>query len=209
MRLSISKKRLFIGVIIVMGFVFFNHHHVLRMLGSYLVYETPFEEADVALVLTGGNGKRVKKGVELYHSGKVDLLIMNGGGGYMTQPFATRMKEYALSLGIPEEDILMEIKSLSTFESAKFVLPMLQQLQVRKGVLVTSKYHTRRSYKIYEKIFRDSGISLYVVGAPDQINYQSWWKNHEMAEDILIEWAKTIVYWMKYWLSLMGLLRTI
>lgn len=180
-----------IGFILLMPFL-------LNKAGLYLTHEDSFRKADIAIVLAGCNGERIRKGAELYKSKKVPMLIMSGGGVLFDTFYTTQMADYAVRLGIPRKNIIEEKNSLSTYESAKACYPILKKIKSKKIVIVTSKFHTRRSLVIFTKVFQGSGVRFYMVSAEDQIDYNHWWQHHEMAEKILIEWAKTIVYWGQY-----------
>ena len=66
-------------------------------------------------VLLGGPGMipyRADKGIWLYEEQKVEKVLVSGGIGYLntdrTTPEAFKMRDYLLSQGIPDKDILVE-----------------------------------------------------------------------------------------------------
>jgi uncharacterized SAM-binding protein YcdF (DUF218 family) len=172
------------------------HPVILKKLGKSLIYETIPQKADIIIILAGGDGSRIRKGVELYKKGLAPKIMMAGGNLYYHKYYAEYMAEYAIYLGVPTENILLEKFAQSTYENAKFAYPIIKEAGYKKTLLVTSKFHTKRSYKIFRKLF-DQNLSLYIVGADDGIDYDNWWRKYEMADTILIEWAKTVIYWFK------------
>jgi uncharacterized SAM-binding protein YcdF (DUF218 family) len=170
-------------------------------MGKYLVFEKPVQKADVMVVLSGDNGERIEAAVELYKKGYSRKILMAGGGKYFGHYYSEYMKNYALELGVPKRAVIEERNALSTFENAAFLIPMIKEKKWQNILIVTSKYHTRRAYKIFEKVLIHDAklkVNIFILGSDDKIDYQKWWKNHESAEYILIEWAKTIVYAVKY-----------
>ena len=95
--------------------------HIAANTASICIYAEKDEKraADTAIILgaaaDGENGpspvyrERINHGIELYNYGYVDKLIMTGGTGEgNTHSDAYIAKQYTVSHGIPEEDILTE-----------------------------------------------------------------------------------------------------
>lgn len=171
---------------------------ILSSFGKTLVVNQPLQKADVAIVLSGDEGPRIEKAVWLYKHKYVKKIIMNGGGPLFDKYYANFMGDYAIRLGIPEQAILMEKHSLSTWENARFVRPLLEQYHFNKAIIITSNFHTRRSWRVFKKAFRGSSITLSIIGVDDGVNYNKWWHSHEACEKVLTEWCKTVIYWIKY-----------
>lgn len=191
----IRKKRiiLLMASIVLLGLIAAGAPAFLRFLGHSLIHETPFEKADVAIVLSGGSGERVENAVLLYKSKKIEKMIMTGNPCYGKSE-AFFMAEYARALGVPNEAILLEEKAVSTYENATRTAPICAKNHFRSAVIVTSKFHTDRAYKTFKKVYKNN-ITLYCVAADDKINYDAWWRDTEMAESILIELGKTFFYY--------------
>ena len=167
----------------------------LRFLGKSLVEESP-EPPPVSLiiVLSGGQGHRVEKAVELYKKGLAKTLLMTGGPIFHTS-HAQMMKEFAQTMGVPSRDILVEPLSKSTYENATFTLKMIEHLGVTSAIVVTSKFHTKRASNVFRKVF-PSRLKLHSVGSNDGIDYEAWWKDYENREAVLIELAKRVFYFI-------------
>jgi uncharacterized SAM-binding protein YcdF (DUF218 family) len=169
----------------------------LKIVGKSLVYETQLKKADVIIVLSGGDGPRVQKGVELYKAGLGGKILMTGNP-HFDRSMSEYMSEYAQRLGVPSKNILIEKESLSTFDNAIYSYKVLKNKNIQSIILVTSKFHTARSYKIFKKAFQNSNIEILVAGSEDNVDYNKWWKEHEMSEKVLIELGKTFIYNLKY-----------
>ena len=109
--------------------------------------------ADVAMVFGAANeldlGRRTKRGVELYRSGLVPRLLVTGGGVLARmRPEAKRMAQIARELGVPPRDLLVEDRSVNTFENIDFSIALLDRHglleHLASVILVSSEWHMRR-----------------------------------------------------------------
>jgi uncharacterized SAM-binding protein YcdF (DUF218 family) len=189
-----SRYTLLTIVLLILLFVF--HPFILKKMANHLIFETPIDQVEVIVVLTGDNGTRLKKGIDLYKQELAPQILISGGDMFLDKNVVDYMAEYAQDQGVPSENIILENAALSTFDNAQNTYELLKNLGYKKVILVTSKFHTKRTYKIFRKIYGDD-IEISVTSAQDNIDYNNWWKNYEMAEKVLIEWGKTVIYWFK------------
>ena len=110
------------------------------------------------------------------------------------------MKKYALKLGVPEDKIITSIPDVevSTRGESEANLKLLKKNGIKKFILVTSAYHTRRSKLMYEKAISILGydIEFLVYPAPDPfVPIQGWWKILTGQKGIFYEYLKSIAYY--------------
>jgi|TARA_B100001971_G_C18130716_1_gene504664 uncharacterized SAM-binding protein YcdF (DUF218 family) len=135
---------------------------------------------DVIIVLAGGVNPdgtlpkspkaRVEKGVELYKDRQARKLVMSGAYGFWldwlkkvpVKHESVAMKEYAISLGVPSDAILIEDQSKDTLGNAYFTkINVLEKYSWKDVVVVTSEFHIPRTKIVFD-----------VVLGPDyKINY--------------------------------------
>lgn len=107
---------------------------------------------------------RVQTGVSLYFSGKVEKLLMSGDNSeaYYNEPGA--MREYALSLGVPAEAIVLDYAGRRTYDScyrAKAIFGL------ESALLVTQRFHLPRA------LFLCNVLGVKAVGVEaDNLNYR-------------------------------------
>jgi SanA protein len=85
---------------------------------------------------------RVETAAALYKTGKVQKLLLSGDNSYLDYNEPGAMKEYALELGIPEPDIILDYAGRRTYDTcyrAKAIFNLEQAL------LVTQPYHLPRA----------------------------------------------------------------
>jgi uncharacterized SAM-binding protein YcdF (DUF218 family) len=156
-------------------------HALERRYPALPVAQAP--HADAALVLGGVVGAaqpperphfnlgsaadRVWHAAALQRAGKVRWVLLAGGnqpGFEAVQPEAETMREMLLVLGVPAAAIRMEGKSRNTAENAQQSRILVQQVQARRVLLVTSALHMPRAMAIFTEVFADSGVELLPAG---------------------------------------------
>lgn len=97
---------------------------------------------------------RMDAAIALYHSGKVEKLLVSGDGrGEWSE--TKHMKAYAVENGVAEEDILEDGEGYSTMET---VTRANELFGIEKCVLVTQKYH------LYRAMYAAKSMGMDVVG---------------------------------------------
>ena len=85
---------------------------------------------------------RVETAVQLYHAGKVQKLLLSGDNRFEGYNEPGRMRDYALSRGVPAEDVQLDYAGRRTYDTcyrAKAVF------QLDSAVLVTQDFHLPRA----------------------------------------------------------------
>lgn len=99
--------------------------------------------------------KRVEAAVEIWKKGKADVLIMSGGAAANRHVEAEVMAEYAKKLGVPEEKILLEKNSVSTYHNMMYVKQLMDEKKIKNCVVVTSGWHLRKANHYAQKMGMD------------------------------------------------------
>lgn len=85
---------------------------------------------------------RVDTAVELYHQGKVNKLLMSGDNSFVDYNEPEAMRQYALSLGIPDQDIALDYAGRRTYDTCYRASAIFQ---VSSAILVTQNFHLPRA----------------------------------------------------------------
>ena len=125
---------------------------------------------------------RVATAAELYHRGTVAKLLMIGDNRRLDYNEPGAMREHALSLGVPAEDIVLDYAGRRTYDSCYRARHIFC---VTDAILVTQAYHLDRALFTAHQL----GINAVGVAADrreyDRIRYY-WWR--EVA-------ATTVAFW--------------
>ena len=166
---------------------------------SFLVYESAIipKAVDAIVVLGGGGGNRVQKAVELSRYVQSRFMIMTGSPYYyLSEPQI--MANYAIKLGFNHHDLLLEEYSFSTKNHIKNLIPIFDKNQIKSVIVVTSLFHTKRSYDYFRYYCDEHDVSIHfsMVGADDGVDYSRWWRDHEMKQTIWMEFQKMVYYFL-------------
>jgi uncharacterized SAM-binding protein YcdF (DUF218 family) len=173
--------------------IFFLFAPAMAALGGYLVKAGPPQKADIIVVLAGdGFGHRILTAAELAREGYAPKVLVSGPDGSYGEHECDLAIPFAVKAGYPESMFVhFEHRARSTTEEIQLMVPKLRAMGVKRVLLVTSDYHTRRSGKIFHRIAPD--IEVFVVAAPDEyFKADRWWKDREGRKSFLYEWMKTV-----------------
>lgn len=96
---------------------------------------------------------RIVHAMDLYRKGIIKKILVTGGSGTLTfegNKEAHALKDFLLSNGIPQIDILIEDKARNTRENALFVAEMVDPSD--RALLITSAFHMYRAKKCFQKV---------------------------------------------------------
>ena len=139
----------------------------LKVIGPPLEVNDEYREVDAIVVLGApclpdGELSKVQKervdlGLELYQQGISTLVIISGGSDRHKQTEAAVMGNYALSQGLPSNSLLLEEKSTTTRENAKFTAALMKSKNLTSAWLASQPFHLKRSVSN----FKEYGIEAY------------------------------------------------
>jgi uncharacterized SAM-binding protein YcdF (DUF218 family) len=169
----------------------------------YLYVEKPTSSSDLIIVLSGNAPNRVDHATQLYHQGVAPKILISGGPFYDTNE-AQIMRDYAVKRGIKKQDIYLETQSKSTVDNAVHSLEIIATLNtkrispIKKIIVVTSGFHSYRSYQVFRSIFPESYQLYSMPSEPMPSKWVSWWTNTTQIEVYAIEFLKLIFYAFYY-----------
>ena len=85
---------------------------------------------------------RVQTAVQLYEKGKVSKILMSGDNSFVDYNEPEAMRQYALSLGVPDEDIVLDYAGRRTYDTCYRASAIFQ---VQSAILVTQSFHLPRA----------------------------------------------------------------
>lgn len=179
----------------------------LAWFGEYLVCADRAEHADLIVVMGGDFwGPRVVTAAELGAQGLAPLVLISGPP-YGNRPEGELAVEYLVQRGYPRN--LFEVfahDQRSTLGEVLALCPELNRRRVKRVIVVTSSYHSRRC-EILFRLFCP-GIQFLSVPAPDDHYYAGGWWNDAGSRDLFFsEWSKILgsaliaypTYWVTHW----------
>ena len=85
---------------------------------------------------------RVETAVALYKSGKVEKLLMSGDNRFVDYNEPESMRQYALTLGVPDADIVLDYAGRRTYDTCYRAKEIFG---VDSAILVTQRFHLPRA----------------------------------------------------------------
>lgn len=92
---------------------------------------------------------RVKAAVELYDQGKVQKLLFSGDNRFEDYNEPGAMLEFALELGVPEEDIVLDYAGRRTYDTCYRANAIFK---VDQAILVTQRFHLPRAIFLCDQL---------------------------------------------------------
>lgn len=156
---------------------------------KFLLADSGPVTADALIVLGGGSHERPLKAAKLFNDKAAPLVFITGAGDDQTN------RQMLILNGVPDRDIVVEGKSLTTAENAKFTIKLLRARHIRSAILVTSWYHSRRSLKCFEHYAPE--ITFYA--RPSYYGYaEKDWARLGINKRMRLEFLKLPGYWLWY-----------
>jgi SanA protein len=132
---------------------------------------------------------RVRTGVDLYHAGRVQKLLMTGDNRFVDYNEPKAMGDYAQLLGVPAEDIVLDYAGRRTYDSCYRARHIFG---VTDAILVTQSYHLDRA------LFTANALGIDAVGVGSDLReytlIRQWWWREMLATPVA-------------WLEVHGVLR--
>jgi len=168
---------------------------LLQGLGDFLVIRDPLEPADAVIAVSGdGTGERARAAAALIRAGYAPWLILSGStAGHARGGATAAMVRQARAAGVPEERILVDEASSTTGDNARHSAALMADHGLRRAILVTSPYHTRRAAWIFRAEFRPRGLEVRVLAAADSFfQVERWWTRRRDRNLVLREYVKLL-----------------
>jgi SanA protein len=127
---------------------------------------------------------RVKTAAELYHAGKVEILLMSGDNRFVDYNEPAVMREVALSLGVPEEAIVLDYAGRRTYDTCYRARDIFQ---VDEVILVTQAFHLPRALYLCSQL----GLDAVGVEADQRVYRKSsmlYWNMRELLATLNALW---------------------
>jgi SanA protein len=131
---------------------------------------------------------RVATAADLYHAGKVEKLLLSGDNRFLDYNEPGVMCEVALSLGVPDKDIVLDYAGRRTYDTCYRAKAIFG---VTEAILVTQEFHLPRALYLCNRL----GVDAVGINA-DRRNYGRisvlYWNLRELIATTAAVWDVTI-----------------
>jgi uncharacterized SAM-binding protein YcdF (DUF218 family) len=167
--------------------------------GTALVVREPIDRPDAIVSLASHEWERlpeVARQSRTFNQAKVVLTVPPVVSVHNCHECSTRM-ERLNALGVDNARVRMvSIAKSGTHGEACAVLAFARSEGMRRVLVVTSPYHTRRAFTVFHSVFRGSGIGVGIQPAMSESGARpSWWWIHGYDRAYVVyEWAAITYY---------------
>ena len=130
---------------------------------------------------------RVETAAKLYRDGKVEKLLMSGDNRVVDYNEPEAMRQYARSLGVPDEAIVLDYAGRRTYDTCYRAKAIFG---VESAILVTQKFHLSRA------LFTCNALGVKAVGA--ETNNYYFLKRSRLYWNLREQFATGIAFWDVY-----------
>jgi uncharacterized SAM-binding protein YcdF (DUF218 family) len=179
----------------------------LPFAGRFLVRQDPLASADAIFVLAGGRVDRWMEGLQLYREGQAPIILLSPGRldraeidlrskGIRWPTEAELARDALLQLGTSADVVRIMPGNLdNTAQEAAALRQLVNQTGWRRVIVVTSRYHTRRTRFAFRREFRGSPLDVIVRASRfDEADPRRWWRHRADIRFVVSELPKVVLY---------------
>ncbi|MCA1561856.1 MAG: YdcF family protein [Acidobacteria bacterium] len=175
--------------------------------GRFLVAEDDLGRSDAIFVLAGARVERWLEGADLYREGWAPRIVLSRGRveraehhlqamGIRFPTDAELVRDALLQLKVPSTAVMiLPDDQDNTAHEAQSLRKVVDQHGWTRVVVVTSKYHTRRTKFAFSRAFRGTPVRIIVRGSRyDRVNPARWWRSRQDIREVISELPKLLAY---------------
>ncbi len=112
---------------------------------------------------------RIDEGLRLYRKGYAPMIIVSGSQAKREKiSEAEAMRRSLVSQGVPQDRILVDDRSGSTWENLLFSQQLMQQKGAKSAIIVSNRYHLLRSCLMAKRLGMDASYSgIFLSDSPN------------------------------------------
>lgn len=187
------RKRRILSVVLILGIAWFFSPTWLSWLGhSLIAQDQPFKADAIAVLAGDSQGERIGRAVELVREQWAPIVIVSSSGKAFDTSEGELAINWAVNRGAPREwFVLVSHDADSTQEECIVLEAECRRRGIKKLLLVTSDFHTRRARRILQRVAPQ--LEVRSVGSRTaSFDPDSWWKSRPSRKTWLMETTKTI-----------------
>ena len=175
--------------------------------GRFLQHEDALARADALFVLDGASVERWLEAYDLYVAGYAPRIVLSPGRlesaeallrarGIRYPRKADLNRDALAQLGVPADAIVTDMNWVdNTAEEAAALREMVRARGWRSVIVVTSKYHTRRTAFAFRRAFDGTNVRIAVRASRyDPSDPARWWRSRGDFRFVVSEWQKLAGY---------------
>lgn len=147
-------------------------------MSAFLIIQKDVGPAEALVVMAGESETRLPAAVAHYHQGKAPLILLTSDGilGRWSREKQRNLYqvEWAgvqiMKLGVPECAVVrLPFSRSGTVHDAMAVRAYAEKMGIRRILVVTSDYHTRRTLWVFEQVFENYPVQLGISSVHQEV----------------------------------------
>lgn len=179
----------------------------LPFAGHFLIRDDPPEPVDAIFVLAGARVERWLEGVELYREQRAPRIVLSPGPmrkperdlrarGIRIPTEAELARDAMLQMDVPAGAIAILPEEVdNTAQEAEAFRRFVAQTGWQRVMIVTSRYHTRRTGFAFRREFKGSPVRVLIRASRfDDSDPARWWRHRGDIRMVTSELQKLLMY---------------
>lgn len=167
--------------------------------GALLITSDSEKDADMIVLLSGGDRQRWQEAVNLYKARPSRIILITETGDTINEigtRYSLLVRNNLSAMGVPLDNIrIIPEVSRSTVEEARSVREYMEYWGHKSCVVVTDPYHTFRTRLIFQDTFRTSPVNVEIHAVKGHwYKASTWMFSRQGWEVTLLELAKVVGY---------------
>lgn len=159
-------------------------------------------QADVIVVLGGGERYRLQKALTLYKESYAGWILLTGScelGANVGESLHHWRIRLLVAQGVPREAIVCDDHSRNSYEEAHNTATMMQERRWKSALVVSDPPHLRRLEMIWSQVASRYGIEYRLIASePPTWNAARWWEEKVWTKFVGMELVKLAYYAVVY-----------
>ncbi len=212
LKFKLRKKFIFlISLVVIIIFSFSFREQILNKIGLFLLIDMKPEKSEMIIILRGDrNYSRTIEGVAMFKDGLADQIVISTA---LNDNLSLKLKSLGVTLpsqqeqiasiltqmGVPKDRIILDRQSPGggTLGELKRIRNLIKRKDCSKIIIITSWYHSRRSYLMCKRVFKDDNVKFFIVATKNDISSSSnWWKYRYETINVIEEFPKLLFYYL-------------
>jgi uncharacterized SAM-binding protein YcdF (DUF218 family) len=160
------------------------------------------QEADIIVVLGGGEKDRVRRAMDLYKDGYAGRVLLTGliADAERRGNFRLHWRvRFLLAGGVPFEVLLFDDRSRNSYEEADNTAKLMREHRWKSVLVVSDPPHLRRLEMIWDRVAAQYGIEYRLIASePKGWDAARWWRDKVWAKFVGMELVKLAYYTVVY-----------
>ncbi|MCK5824622.1 MAG: YdcF family protein [Ichthyobacteriaceae bacterium] len=194
------KVLLAIVVFLITALIF--HSAILTQYAKFFTINNYTKGADAILILGGCADTRAKKSIELFRDGYADKILITHPASLEFDYKDIMVSDFGnLKNILKYENVEFEVVesindgAKSTYDEARDLLRYIETNKLKRVIIVTDNFHTRRALLAFNKIIDSDSLQIEIAGAPNDVyDVTNWWKTERGLSAYISEFFKYILY---------------